>query len=527
MGDPPGGGAGGPGGGAGGGGGGSPPRGSGGEAAPPGAGPGGGPGGPGGAGGGPGALPYAERMQNVLVLGAAAFLQFTAYLTIQNFETSVFGDAGNKILFTCYFVHIFGSFISPFFTQRLGPRWALALSNLTYVAIVAGNLQSRIWLLALAFAAGGVGGGVWWTAHGEFLMGPACTGPGISFDRASGVFFGLYQFSGVAGNLAAAAILDLGLGFHVLVGLMTVLCALGGLMFFLLKEAPGPKAPRAAGGAHNEGLAALHWMRDPRAPWMWAIMFYWGLSQSYFFGQLPKMVPGMALTATVMACWSLANVVGSFFVGRFAGVWGRGPLLLATTALQTAGLLQSVAAARRGGTLELGHGGGEGAGGAGEGEELGAAGAWPFVLAGLLCGFGDAGLTTLLYAITGDVFSDCQPAAYAALSGLRTMGSALGYFLEVRLGGKSIVYMLLLMLANMGVGMGTVWHLLRGGVAGAPPKRRAGGSAPHGSGSGRASRGSNSLEAQGLLDGLPVSNGGVSLTPEAKMSKRKTTADDV
>ena len=282
-------------------------------------------------------------MQNVLVLGAAAFLQFTAYLTIQNFETSVFGDAGNKILFTCYFVHIFGSFISPFFTQRLGPRWALALSNLTYVAIVAGNLQSRIWLLALAFAAGGVGGGVWWTAHGEFLMGPACTGPGISFDRASGVFFGLYQFSGVAGNLAAAAILDLGLGFHVLVGLMTVLCALGGLMFFLLKEAPGPKAPRAAGGAHNEGLAALHWMRDPRAPWMWAIMFYWGLSQSYFFGQLPKMVPGMALTATVMACWSLANVVGSFFVGRFAGVWGRGPLLLATTALQTAGLLQSVA----------------------------------------------------------------------------------------------------------------------------------------------------------------------------------------
>ena len=363
MGEPPGGGAGGPGGGAGGGGGGSPPRGSGGEAAPPGAGPGGGPGGPGGAGGGPGALPYAERMQNVLVLGAAAFLQFTAYLTIQNFETSVFGDAGNKILFTCYFVHIFGSFISPFFTQRLGPRWALALSNLTYVAIVAGNLQSRIWLLALAFAAGGVGGGVWWTAHGEFLMGPACTGPGISFDRASGVFFGLYQFSGVAGNLAAAAILDLGLGFHVLVGLMTVLCALGGLMFFLLKEAPGPKAPRAAGGAHNEGLAALHWMRDPRAPWMWAIMFYWGLSQSYFFGQLPKMVPGMALTATVMACWSLANVVGSFFVGRFAGVWGRGPLLLATTALQTAGLLQSVAAARRGGTLELGHGGGRGRGG--------------------------------------------------------------------------------------------------------------------------------------------------------------------
>lgn len=510
MGEPPRGGAGGPGGG----GGASPPRGGGGEGGRDAPGPGGG-----GAGEGPGALPYAERMQNVLVLGAAAFLQFTAYLTIQNFETSVFGDAGNQILFTCYFVHIFGSFISPFFTQRLGPQWSLALSNLTYIAIVAGNLQSRIWLLGLAFAAGGVGGGVWWTAHGEFLMGPSCTGPGITFDRASGIFFGLYQFSGVAGNLAAAAILDLGLGFHVLVALMTVLCALGGLMFFLLKEAPASK-PRAGGGAHNEGLAALHWMRDPRAPWMWAIMFYWGLSQSYFFGQLPKMVPGMALTATVMACWSLANVVGSFFVGRFAGVWGRGPLLLATAALQTAGLLQSVAAARRGGTLELGHGEGGGA----EGEGLGAAAAWPFVLAGLLCGLGDAGLTTLLYAITGDVFSDCQPAAYAALSGLRTMGSALGYFLEVRLGGESIVYMLLLLLANMGVGMGTVWHLLRGGVVGAPPKRRTGG----GGGAGRSSRSPASLEAQGLLDGLPVSNGALEmLTPEAKISKRKITADDV
>ena len=70
----------------------------------------------------------------------------------------------------------------------------------------------------------------------------------------------------------------------------------------------------------------------------------------------------------------------------------------------------------------------------------------------------------------------------------------------------------------------TVWHLLRGGVVGAPPKRRTGG----GDGAGRSSRSPASLEAQGLLDGLPVSNGGLELlTPEAKISKRKITADDV
>ena len=64
-------------------------------------------GGKGGKGGGgdaplaPGeALPYRTRMQNIVVLGLAAFLQFTAYLTIQNFETSVLGDEGNEVMVT-------------------------------------------------------------------------------------------------------------------------------------------------------------------------------------------------------------------------------------------------------------------------------------------------------------------------------------------------------------------------------------------------------------------------------------------
>ena len=45
-------------------------------------------------------LPYRTRMQNIVVLGLAAFLQFTAYLTIQNFETSVLGDEGNEVMVT-------------------------------------------------------------------------------------------------------------------------------------------------------------------------------------------------------------------------------------------------------------------------------------------------------------------------------------------------------------------------------------------------------------------------------------------
>ena len=64
-------------------------------------------GGKGGKGGGgdaplaPGeVLPYRKRMQNIVVLGLAAFLQFTAYLTIQNFETSVLGDEGNEVMVT-------------------------------------------------------------------------------------------------------------------------------------------------------------------------------------------------------------------------------------------------------------------------------------------------------------------------------------------------------------------------------------------------------------------------------------------
>lgn len=164
--------------------------------------------------------------------------------------------------------------------------------------------------------------------------------------------------------------------------------------------------------------------------------------------------------------------------------------------------------------------------------EASSAAAGPFILAGILCGLGDAGLTTLLYAITGDVFSDCQSAAYAALSGLRTMGSALGYFLEVRLGGESIVYMLLLMLANMGFGMGSVWHLLRGGVPSGPAKLRGalgGGAGPGsggGGGRGRGAVGAVPSEQDGLLSGQPFSNGSLELTPDAKISKRKTTLDD-
>ena len=112
------------------------------------------------------------------------------------------------------------------------------------------------------------------------------------------------------------------------------------------------------------------------------------------------------------------------------------------------------------------------------------------------------------------------------------MGSALGYFLEVRLGGESIVYMLLLMLANMGFGMGSVWHLLRGGVPSGPAKLRGalgGGAGPGsggGGGRGRGAVGAVPSEQDGLLSGQPFSNGSLELTPDAKISKRKTTLDD-
>ena len=333
-------------------------------------------------------------------------------------------------------MHIAGSFISPWFVAKLGHRWALFVSNLTYVGMVAGNLQPSIAFLAFLWALGGVGGGVWWTAHGEFLMGPACTGPHISFDRASGIFFGIYQFSGVVGNGLAALLLRWGVSFNVLVVIMAILCIDGGFSFFLLKEVPR----KAAAPGHNEGLAAVQWMWDWRAKYMWALMTYWGLAQSFFFGQLPRGVPTMTEKAIVMACWSGANVVGSFLVGRFSNTVGRTPLLFVTTVLHFVALIQTnIAENHVHGSMSLG----------------------PYIAAGLISGLADSGLTTMIYAITGDVFSDCTAAAYAALSALRVLGSATGFFLEIILKGPLQVYLIVCMLALLVIGMVTTHALLR------------------------------------------------------------------
>lgn len=160
--------------------------------------------------------------RNILVLGFAFMVQFTAFHGAANLQSSVNTDASAGIftLAAIYFSLILSNIFLPAIVIKwLGCKWTVAVSFIAYMPFIAAQFYPYLHTLVPAGMIVGFGGGPLWCAKCTYLSvvaEPYAKLSGVSAEvlvvRFFGLFFMFYQMAQIWGNLVSSAILSSSLG---------------------------------------------------------------------------------------------------------------------------------------------------------------------------------------------------------------------------------------------------------------------------------------------------------------------------
>lgn len=163
-------------------------------------------------------------IKNVVILGFAFMIHFTAFHGTSNLQSSVNTDSS---LGTITLASIYGSliisniFLPVIVISWLGCKWAITVSFIAYMPYIAAQFYPRFFTLLPAGLAVGFGGGPLWCAKCTYLSVIAEVFSSITHGKLSkdvlmvrffGLFFVFYQMAQVWGNLISSAVLSSMLG---------------------------------------------------------------------------------------------------------------------------------------------------------------------------------------------------------------------------------------------------------------------------------------------------------------------------
>ncbi|XP_064365406.1 protein unc-93 homolog A isoform X3 [Dromaius novaehollandiae] len=158
-----------------------------------------------------------RNLKNVLVISFGFLLLFTAYGGLQSLQSSLHSEEGLGVasLSVIYAALIFSSmFLPPILIKKLGCKWTISGSMCCYIAFSLGNFYASWYTLIPTSVILGLGGAPLWSAKCTYL-----TVAGNSYAEKAGkigkdiinqyfgVFFLIFQSSGVWGNLISSLIL--------------------------------------------------------------------------------------------------------------------------------------------------------------------------------------------------------------------------------------------------------------------------------------------------------------------------------
>lgn len=158
----------------------------------------------------------AHHLKNILIVSLGFLLLFTAFGGLQSLQSSLNADEGLGVasLSIIYAALIISSmFVPPILIKTLGCKWTITASMCCYVAYSLGNFLPSWYTLIPTSVILGLGGAPLWAAKCTYLTvsgnNYAAKAGKVGKDMVNqyfGVFFLLFQSSGVWGNLISSLI---------------------------------------------------------------------------------------------------------------------------------------------------------------------------------------------------------------------------------------------------------------------------------------------------------------------------------
>jgi len=379
--------------------------------------------------------------KNVRRMGIGFFLLFSAFNTVQatastnlaGFTGDITGktyNLGTASLFALYLVVTPSVYFAPAVCRRLGEVRTMAMGAGGYVVFMAVLVQPEEAAIWLGSAITGVSGALLWVANGALLTrfsDPARRGDDV------GIFWSIFQCSGVAGPLAGKFIEDWSLSaFYVAASISALL----GCLVLASTDSPPParkaaaaaaSSARAGEGKEAPGAVALLHSTDSVAMFrMGPMLFLTGFELAFVNSVFPAMfAPADAQADTVLFVFigfGCAEIMGAYATSRVSTAQvGRKTLLVVGALLYLCGIAAALAVSAQAG--------------AGPSPLLpsGAAGvSYLAYVGGALFGFADCLFNTQVYALLGELFGNDESAeAFKVFQFLQNVGGAIGFVLPL------------------------------------------------------------------------------------------------
>lgn len=160
--------------------------------------------------------------KNVIIIGVAFMIHFTAFFGTSNLQSSINSDAalGTTTLAVIYGSLILSNIFLPVTVIKwFGCKWTIALSFIAYMPYIAAQFYPRFYTFIPAALGVGFGGGPLWCAKCTYLsiVAEAMTRvvgndsvQDVNVVRFFGLFFVFYQMAQVWGNLISSSVLSFG-----------------------------------------------------------------------------------------------------------------------------------------------------------------------------------------------------------------------------------------------------------------------------------------------------------------------------
>uniref|UniRef100_A0A8C5WBV4 Protein unc-93 homolog A n=1 Tax=Leptobrachium leishanense TaxID=445787 RepID=A0A8C5WBV4_9ANUR len=158
-----------------------------------------------------------KHLKNIIIVSFGFLLVFTAYGGLQTLQSSLnpekgIGVASLSVVYGCLIIS--SLFLPRIIIEKIGCKWTIVVSMCCYITYSVGNFKPNWYSLIITSAILGFGGGPLWAAKCTYL-----TTSGIKYAERTGkekmdvvnhyfgVFFLIYQSSGVWGNLISSLVL--------------------------------------------------------------------------------------------------------------------------------------------------------------------------------------------------------------------------------------------------------------------------------------------------------------------------------